>query len=66
MAFREITVEHRVLGVLLGLGDIAPRELCHGFQNGCVCLECSERIDAAQVQIASQIAQPWEPRRRAA
>jgi hypothetical protein len=33
--------------------------ICHGYANGCVCVECVERA-AGPVRAPSQPRQPWE------
>lgn len=40
---RPVDTDARELGLRLGLGDLNASTPCHGWQCGCVCLECSER-----------------------
>ena len=42
-----IDFDARALGFLLGLGDLAEREVCHGFPNGCGCVGCVDREELA-------------------
>lgn len=62
----------RILGLILGLGDLDQPSPCHGYQNACVCNDCRERQrlqDKRDQAAASKVAelavapaQPWEPR----
>lgn len=53
----------RVLGFLLGLGDL-NRRVCHGYSRACVCAECLERVSNPKGPRAAA-RQPWEPRQAA-
>ena len=57
-----LDVDPRRLGLLLGLGDLNRGEICHGYQNVCVCSDCVERYKngdrAAKPMRAPK--QPWE------
>jgi hypothetical protein len=52
--------DDRVLGFLLGLGDVQDREICHGFPNACMCSQCRWRDENPPADEA--VAQPWVPR----
>jgi hypothetical protein len=54
-----LTFADRVLGLHLGLGDLQPAPICHGYQNACVCSECLERESAPDVALVP-VRQPWE------
>lgn len=45
------------LALLLGLGDL-NRKVCHGFANGCVCADCTDRENPREH--SQPIKQPWE------
>lgn len=47
----------RTLGLLLGLGDLQYKPVCHGYQNCCQCAECVERATRQPVE---PVRQPWE------
>ena len=50
-----------IVGFLLGLGDLDDDyEVCHGYQNACVCAGCLERAKPGPAP------QPWEPKAVAA
>jgi hypothetical protein len=53
----ELDTDARVLGFLLGLGDLNHRP-CMTYSCGCVCGECSAR--AAMPAPAQPAPQPWE------
>jgi len=55
-----LSTDDRILGLLLGLGDLAPRDICHGYRHACVCHECKDR--AAGEPARTPAAQPWEPK----
>jgi hypothetical protein len=62
-----ITRDDRILGLMLGLGDIVQPPICHGYVNACVCDDCTERQQLANESVAKLPArQPWEPRKAAA
>lgn len=46
----------RLLGMKLGLGDIAPRRRCMGYRNACVCAGCMVR----EKRQRRKVKQPWE------
>ena len=54
--------DDRKLGWLLGLEDLTPRRVCHGYSNACVCCDCLERVQNAAKSVETP-AQPWEPRK---
>jgi hypothetical protein len=54
-----LSVNDRVLGLLLGLGDLDGPELCHGYANGCICGSCCER-ELAVSELPARVKQPWE------
>lgn len=53
----ELDTEPRILGFLLGLGDL-NRTVCHGFGCCCQCVDCVERETAPPP--AEPVRQPWE------
>lgn len=58
-----LSLDDRRLGILLGLGDLAEREVCHGYSNACPCSACLEREESKPKQ---KVIQPWIPKHRAA
>ena len=58
-----LSVEDRILGMFLGLGDLAGQDgpHHHGYQNGCICEPCLER-DQRPTEPRPAASQPWEPR----
>lgn len=58
---RTLTVSDRILGHLLGLGDLQYREPCHGYANGCACSACDERLKWKELPAPESPRQPWEP-----
>lgn len=63
-ASMNLTTTDRVLGVRLGLGDLAEREICHGYGRCCVCSACKDRASTATLADALPAqeapAQPWD------
>lgn len=55
-----LDIDARILGVLLGLGDLQDRERCMGYQNGCRCSECVERERLQREGKRPVRAFPWE------
>ena len=53
----ELDFDARMLGFLLGLGDLERSPICHGYGNGCRCSECRER---AKNKPPVVVRQPWE------
>jgi hypothetical protein len=53
----ELDTDARVLGFLLGLGDL-NHQPCLTFACGCVCDDCRARADAPRPKKAAP--QPWE------
>ena len=58
-----LSLEDRQLAWILGLGDLGYKLICHGYQHGCECVECSDR---ANMRASKPVRQPWEPEQRAA
>ena len=49
------------LAVRLGVFPIDVPSPCHGFQNGCVCTECLERVRLSHEKRVEPV-QPWDAR----
>jgi hypothetical protein len=54
-----LSLDDRHLGWMLGLGDLAQDEVCHGYANACVCSHCMERVNAPLAPSPAP-KQPWE------
>jgi len=52
-----LSIADRVLGIHLGLGDLQPLAICHGYSCACQCSQCLER---ERDRPAGPAPQPWE------
>lgn len=55
----DLSLDARLLGLKLGLGDLNRPEPCHGYQHGCDCSVCLEREKHPE-PAAAPASQPWE------
>ena len=51
--------DDRILGIVLELGDLLEREVCHGYANCCACSACLDRADRP-LDAPKPVRQPWE------
>lgn len=62
---KPLDTDVRILGLMLGLGDLQERETCHGYATGCVCKDCTARVERVrELQAMPRVTpeQPWIPK----